>query len=145
MTVKNLESLVQRVAFVVANGATELRIGTKASGQTPASLSLSSPNYPGSNSPDGRPWHDSQDKAACRAGRPGSFGVVLRRSLSMRKPATLVARMHREQHPAALATVLDGAIRPESRAITAAVKARPTAQFGPAAGRFASTRGKRAG
>ena len=144
MTVKNLESLVLRVVSVVINDTTELRIGAKASGQTPASLSLSSPSYPATNK---RPWRENQDTAACRAGRPGScWGVLASRSLVMRKPATaLAARMHREQHPAALATGQHGAIRFES-AITAIAKARPTAQLEPAVGMFAaSTRGERAG
>lgn len=147
MTVKNLESLVLRGVRVIERAATEMRIVGKVNGQTSASLSLSSPSYlPSGNpsgSPDGRTWHDSQDSTVCRAGRPGSFRGVLRRGLSMRKPATLLAApMHREQHPAALAT---GLYAGTSAAITAIARAKATVQFGPSAGFAASTRGKRAG
>jgi hypothetical protein len=155
MTVKNLESLVQRNVRGVEHVATEMRIVGKASGQTPASLSLSSPSYPPSGKPrgnptsgntngdtDGRTWRDDQDSTVCRAGRPGSLRGVLRRGLSMSKPATLLAAMHREQHPAALAT---GQYAGTSAAITAIARARATVQFGPFSGFAASTRGKRAG
>ncbi len=151
MTVKNLESLVLRGVCVIERVATEMRIGGKVNGHTPASLSLSSPSYSPSWNPtsgnssgdtNGRTWHDDQDTTVCRAGRPGSYRGVLRRGLVMRKPATLVAAMHPEQHPAALATGLYGSA---SAAITAIARARATAQFEPSVGFAASTQGKRAG
>src|SRR5262249_48336069 len=111
MTVKNLESLVLRgvgvLANETANDATERRIGGKASGQAPASLSLSSPNYPVLNTePDERTWPDRQD-AVCRAGRPGRVWGVPSRSMAMRKATS--RPMHRGQvSAAALATVRHG-------------------------------------